>query len=222
MQDGTQWRWIQAEVSAPQLPPAMPSSPIPAPVAPSPASQCWNCRTFSMELVPSLQPSLASSLPTTQALPVVFSPCTMCMTVTFLWLGTGIETRGHLCPWRAQGLVQDPSSVLCVNFNRVGWGGAEEAAPTPLLLCPLCAHKDLGHLCSNLCLTLFLSPYLSFTYATSFLFFLFWGCTRSKWKFPGQRSNRSCSCWPQPQQCGIRATFVTYAAPHGNTGSLAH
>ena len=35
--------------------------------------------------------------------------------------------------------------------------------------------------------------------------FAFQGCICSIWKFPGQGSNQSCSCWaiPQPQQCQI-------------------
>ena len=37
-------------------------------------------------------------------------------------------------------------------------------------------------------------------------------------------SNQSYSCWltPQPHQCGIRATSVTYTTGHSNTGSLTH
>ena len=44
------------------------------------------------------------------------------------------------------------------------------------------------------------------------------------WKFPGQRSNRSCSCQPtpQPQQLRIQATSATYTTAHGNAGSLTH
>ena len=36
--------------------------------------------------------------------------------------------------------------------------------------------------------------------------------------------NRSYSCWPtpQPQQCQILATSVTYTTAHGNAGSLTH
>ena len=47
---------------------------------------------------------------------------------------------------------------------------------------------------------------------------------KSTWKFPGQRSNQSCSCWPtpQPEQHQIWATSVTYAAIWSNTGSLTH
>ena len=42
------------------------------------------------------------------------------------------------------------------------------------------------------------------------------------WKFPGQGSNWSCSCWPtpQPRQCQIQATPSTYATAYGNAGSL--
>ena len=44
------------------------------------------------------------------------------------------------------------------------------------------------------------------------------------WKFPGQGSSWSCSCWPtpQPQQQGIRTMSTTYTAAHGNAGSLTH
>ena len=54
--------------------------------------------------------------------------------------------------------------------------------------------------------------------------FAFQGHTRGLWRFPGQGSNRSCSCrpTPQPQQSGIRAASATYPAVHGNTGPLTH
>ena len=57
-----------------------------------------------------------------------------------------------------------------------------------------------------------------------FFFFPFYSHTRGIWKFPGQGSNRSYSCWPtpQPQQHQIQAESVTYATAHGNTGSLTH
>ena len=44
------------------------------------------------------------------------------------------------------------------------------------------------------------------------------------WKFPGYRSNCSCSCWPmlEPQQCQIRATSATYTTVHGNARYLTH
>ena len=43
-------------------------------------------------------------------------------------------------------------------------------------------------------------------------FFPFDGCTCGIWMFLGWGSNWSYSCWsaPQPQQCRIRATSVTY------------
>ena len=61
----------------------------------------------------------------------------------------------------------------------------------------------------------------------SFLFFFFlsfYSHTFSIWKFPGQGSNHSCSCWPtpQPQQCRIQAVSATYTTAHGNTRSLTH
>ena len=52
--------------------------------------------------------------------------------------------------------------------------------------------------------------------------FVFLGCIRSIWKFLGQGSNLSCSHWPIPQQCQIRALSATYAAAQGNAGSLTH
>ena len=41
---------------------------------------------------------------------------------------------------------------------------------------------------------------------------------------PRRGVNRSCSCWPMPQphQCQILATSVTYTASHTNAGSLTH
>ena len=73
------------------------------------------------------------------------------------------------------------------------------------------------------------SPFPRFTsclvQTNGFFFFLsFWGCPCCIWKFPGQGSNRSCSCQlkPQPQQRGIWASSVNYTTAHGNTGSLTH
>ena len=50
------------------------------------------------------------------------------------------------------------------------------------------------------------------------------GCTCSIWKFPGHRSNQSCSCQStsEPQQCQIQATSVTCATAFSNAGSLTH
>ena len=53
-------------------------------------------------------------------------------------------------------------------------------------------------------------------------FFAFQGHTHSIWKFPGQGSNGSYSCWPTPQQHRIRATSATYTTAHRNAGSLTH
>ena len=49
-------------------------------------------------------------------------------------------------------------------------------------------------------------------------------CTCSIWRFPGQRSNQSCSCrpTPQPQQHQIWAASVTYGSACGIAGSFAH
>ena len=54
-----------------------------------------------------------------------------------------------------------------------------------------------------------------------YFFLSFWGHI---WRFPGQGSNRSCSCWltPQTQRRQIRASSVTYTTAHGNAGSLTH
>ena len=59
--------------------------------------------------------------------------------------------------------------------------------------------------------------------------FAFQGHTHDIWKFPGQGSNRSYSCWPmpqpqpqpQPQQCRIQDVSVTYTPAQGNAGSLS-
>ena len=57
-----------------------------------------------------------------------------------------------------------------------------------------------------------------------FILLSFWGCTPSIWKFPGEGSNKSHSCWPmpqpQPQQHGIWA--MSYTTAHRNSGSLTH
>ena len=57
-----------------------------------------------------------------------------------------------------------------------------------------------------------------------FFFFAFLVHTCWIWKFPGYGFNQSCSRWPtpQPQECHIWATSMTYDAAHGNTGSLTH
>ena len=55
-------------------------------------------------------------------------------------------------------------------------------------------------------------------------FFSFYGCTNGIWKFPEQGSNWGVS-WrltPQPQQRQIQAASASYAADHGNAGSLTH
>ena len=40
--------------------------------------------------------------------------------------------------------------------------------------------------------------------------------------FPGLGPNKSCWPTPQPQQCRIQNTSVTYTTAHGNAGSLTH
>ena len=73
-------------------------------------------------------------------------------------------------------------------------------------------------MCLSVCLSVYLSIYL-FIYLLSFL-----GLHPGVWKFPGQGSNWSCSCWPvpQPQQHQIRAASAAYATAHGNARSLTH
>ena len=57
-----------------------------------------------------------------------------------------------------------------------------------------------------------------------FLFLFFQGHTCGTWRFTGQGSNWSWSCWPtqQPQQCEIQAVSATYTTAHSNAGSLTH
>ena len=54
------------------------------------------------------------------------------------------------------------------------------------------------------------------------VFFPSMGRTHSMWKFPGEGSNRSCSCQPQPQQCHIRAMSATYTMAYSSARSLTH
>ena len=70
----------------------------------------------------------------------------------------------------------------------------------------------------------FLFFYIFSFFSFFFFFFAFEGHTCGIWKFPGEGSNRSCSCWStlQPQQCGIQATSVTYTTVHCNAGFLIH
>ena len=56
--------------------------------------------------------------------------------------------------------------------------------------------------------------------------FSFYRCTHSIWKFLGQWSKQSYSCWPMPQpqqqQHQIRATSAIYTIVDSNAGSLTH
>ena len=54
--------------------------------------------------------------------------------------------------------------------------------------------------------------------------FFFYGCTCCIWKFPAQRLNQSCSCWPIPQwqQSRIRVARVTCTTAHGNARSFTY
>ena len=68
---------------------------------------------------------------------------------------------------------------------------------------------------------------LSFAYIIrNFILFdmSFYGRTHGIWRFPGQGSNRSCSClsMPQSQKCRIWVTSANYTTTHGNAGSLTH
>ena len=58
--------------------------------------------------------------------------------------------------------------------------------------------------------------------AVNFFFFFLGPHHPGTWKFPGEGLNWSCRCQPvrQPQQCGIQATSVTYAAAQGKAGIL--
>ena len=67
--------------------------------------------------------------------------------------------------------------------------------------------------------------FMSDIYLFILIFFFFWsfqGCTHSIWSFPGEGSNWSCSHRPapQPQQCQIQASSVTYTTALGNARSL--
>ena len=57
-----------------------------------------------------------------------------------------------------------------------------------------------------------------------FIFAISLGHSCGIWRFPGQGSNRSYSCWPvpQPQQHEILAVSSTYTTAQGNVGSLTH
>ena len=68
--------------------------------------------------------------------------------------------------------------------------------------------KYLGHYHLVFLLTMFGSIATILLFVSYFFFFLFvcftfQGCTSSIWRFPGQRSNQSCSCQPTPQPCRI-------------------
>ena len=59
---------------------------------------------------------------------------------------------------------------------------------------------------------------------STFFFFPFYSYTCSIWKFPGPKSNQSCSCRPvlQPQQHWIQATSATFVTACSNARSLTH
>ena len=53
-------------------------------------------------------------------------------------------------------------------------------------------------------------------------FFVFLGLHPWHMEIPRLGVNRSCSCWPTPQQRQIRAVSATYTIAHGSAGSLTH
>ena len=63
-----------------------------------------------------------------------------------------------------------------------------------------------------------------FCFFCLFVFWSFQDCTHSIWRFPGQGSNGSSSCQPepQPQQHWIQAVSETYTTAHSNAASLTH
>ena len=93
--------------------------------------------------------------------------------------------------------------------------------PSIYLLCEV----SFEIFCSFLYWVCFLIAFWPFLcIVNSIFFFSFWGHRYSIWKFPGKGSNWSCSCQatPQPQQCGIWATYATYTTAHSNVGSFTH
>ena len=69
-----------------------------------------------------------------------------------------------------------------------------------------------------------LSPLLVVCLYIYMFIYLFLGPHPQHVEVPSLGSNWSYRCWPtpQPQQCRIRATSVTYTTAHGNTRSLTH
>ena len=63
-------------------------------------------------------------------------------------------------------------------------------------------------------------PSLCSLHCLFFFFLSIEGHTCGIWKFQGQGSNWSCSCWPTPQPHQIPATSATYTAACNNTRSL--
>ena len=57
--------------------------------------------------------------------------------------------------------------------------------------------------------------------ALIFVVVVFSGHTHGIWRFPGWESNQK-EPMPQPQQCQIGATSVTYTTAHSNARSLTH
>ena len=78
----------------------------------------------------------------------------------------------------------------------------------------------------HLILYFFISEVSSVPYSQFYLliFNFLGGLFSAIWKFSGQGSNQSYSCWPMPwpQQFQIRATSPNYTKAHGNTGSLTY
>ena len=63
-----------------------------------------------------------------------------------------------------------------------------------------------------------------FIFFLFFFFFCFFRAAPSAYGGSQARglSSRICSCWPQPQQRGIRAASSTHTTAHRNAGSLTH
>ena len=88
----------------------------------------------------------------------------------------------------------------------------EPSSPV-LVLGPPVVERSLR---STLCIFLFIYLFIYFAFSRA--------ASRGIWRFPGERSNRSCSHRPTPEplQHGIRAPSATYTTAHGNAGSLTH
>jgi len=82
----------------------------------------------------------------------------------------------------------------------------------------LCVCVSVCEVCVFLCVRCMCCVSMYVVYGVCLCVVFFYGHTCSIWRFPGQRSNRSCSCWPTPQlqQCWIGASSAAYTTAHGN------